>query len=87
MALALVVIQWILTIFLICLFVRVLLSYFPISYGTPMASVQRVVVGITDPVLAPVRRILPPVTLGGGGALDLSPIVVFFIILILRQVI
>jgi YggT family protein len=83
MGLAAEVIRLILSCFLICLFVRVILSYFPISYGTPMAKVQRVVGAITDPILGPVRRVVPPVSLGGGGVLDLSPVIVFIVIFIL----
>ena len=37
--------------------------------------VNKVVIVITDPVLAPVRRILPPARIG-GGAVDLSPLIV-----------
>ncbi len=81
------IIRLILLAFLVCLFVRVILSYFPISYGTPMAGVQRAVGAITDPVLAPVRRIIRPVSLGGGGVLDMSPIIVFIVIFILLTVI
>lgn len=83
MGLALVVVRLILLSFLVCLFVRVILSYFPISYGTPMAGVQRAVGAVTDPILAPVRRLVPPVTLGGGGVLDMSPVIVFVVVFIL----
>ena len=83
MDLAAEVVRWILSAFLVCLFVRVILSYFPISYGTPMAGVQRAVGAVTDPILAPVRRIVPPVNLGGGGVLDMSPVIVFVVCFIL----
>lgn len=39
-----------------------------------MAAVQRGVSRLVDPVLAPIRRMLPPVRIGGMG-LDLSPII------------
>lgn len=87
MGLAAEVIRLILLAFLVCLFVRVILSYFPISYGTPMAGVQRAVGAVTDPILAPVRRVIRPVSLGGGGVLDMSPIIVFIVIFILLTVI
>lgn len=83
MGLALDVIRLILSGFLLCLFVRVILSYFPISEGTPMAGVQRAVGAVTDPILAPVRRLVPPVNLGGGGVLDMSPVIVFVVVFIL----
>ncbi|MFY1695064.1 YggT family protein [Solwaraspora sp. WMMD791] len=40
---------------------------------------------LTEPVLAPVRRVLPPVRVG-GAAIDLSFIVVFVAIVIIRAV-
>lgn len=46
----------------------------------------RVLHAITEPVLAPVRRLLPPVRFG-GVALDLAFVVVFLVIVILRWVI
>jgi YggT family protein len=88
MDLAAEIIRLILTLFLLCLFARVLLSYFPISGGTAMASVQRAVGAVTDPVLTPVRRVLPPLSLGGSGAvLDMSPIIVFIVIFILLRIV
>lgn len=87
MGLAAEVIRLILLVFLICLFVRVILSYFPISFGTPMAGVQRVVGAVTDPILTPIRRVIRPVNLGGGGVLDMSPIIVFIVIFIILTII
>ena len=48
-----------------------------------MAGVQRVVGAVTDPVLTPVRKIVPPLNLGGGGVLDMSPVIVFVVVFIL----
>jgi uncharacterized protein YggT (Ycf19 family) len=87
MGLAVEVVRLILSAFLLCLFARVLLSYFPISHGTPMAAVQRAVGSITDPVLAPIRRIVPPGSLGGGGVLDMSPVILFVVIFICLSII
>ncbi len=57
------------------LFARILLSWFPISPDSPMATVFSVLYNVTEPVLGPVRRVLPPMAFGGMG-LDLSPIIV-----------
>ncbi len=70
----------VLNLFLLVLFVRVILSWFPISPGSGMASIYSVLYTITEPVLGPLRRALPPVGMGGMG-LDLSPIIVFFAII------
>ena len=78
MLLAEIVIRYVVSAFMIVLFARILLSYFPLSPGGPMETVSRFAGAVTDPVLQPVRRLLPPVSLGPSGAgLDLSPLVVF----------
>ena len=45
-----------------------------------VAQVWRIVNAITEPILRPIRRIIPPM-----GGLDLSPIVVFIIIFFLQN--
>lgn len=59
-------------LWLIAVFARILLSWFPVPPGGALASIFSVLYTITEPVLGPVRRVLPTV-----GMLDLSPIVVF----------
>jgi YggT family protein len=59
------------------LFPRALLSWFPAAPGSTLASVNAVLYRLTEPVLGPVRRLLPPVRAGGFG-IDLSFIIVFF---------
>jgi YggT family protein len=75
-----------LTLYLIILFARMILSWFPISPDGAMASISRFLYAVTEPVLAPLRAVLPPVQLGGMG-LDLSPMILFFIIILLLSVI
>ena len=72
-------------IYLIALIARIVLSWFPMSGEGFMASVQGLLFAVTEPVLAPLRAILPPVRLG-AVALDLSPIIVFIGIQILLSV-
>jgi YggT family protein len=62
-------------LYLIALFGRIILSWFPIEPGTAIASAYSFLFTITEPVLGPLRRALPPVRLGAMG-LDLSPIIV-----------
>ena len=66
-------------IYALIIFGRVILSWFPISPGSFLASVNGFLYTVTEPVLGPVRRIMPPLGVGGMG-LDLSPIIVFFVI-------
>ena len=58
------------------LFPRALLSWFPTTPGSALATVNHVLYRLSEPVLGPVRRILPPLQAGGMG-IDLSFIVVF----------
>lgn len=69
------IIYYVLQAYIIVIFARVILSWFPITPGTAMASVANVLHALTEPVLGPIRRILPPMRMGGMG-LDLSPIIV-----------
>jgi YggT family protein len=65
-------------LYLIAIFGRIILSWFPIEPGTPLATAFSFLFTITEPVLGPLRRVLPPVRMG-AMALDLSPIVVIFV--------
>ena len=58
-------------LFTYAIIARAILSFFPLSYGSPLATVASFLYRITEPVLAPVRRVLPPM-----GGIDLSPLVV-----------
>ena len=72
-------ISFLLQIYVYILFARVILSWFPISPDSPFAAVYRFLYAITEPVLGPIRRVMPGIGFGGMG-LDLSPIIVFFLI-------
>jgi YggT family protein len=75
-----------LTAYYLILIGRVILSWFPMQPGTAMAGVYDFLRRLTDPVLEPLRRVIPP--LGGGGmAIDLSPLVLFFGIFIIQRLI
>lgn len=52
------------------------MSWVRIEPGTPVASIYSAVFNLTEPVLGPLRRAIPPVRMG-MAALDLSPIIVF----------
>ena len=70
-------------LYIFVLFVRVVLSWFPINPNGPVGQVSRLVQAATDPVLVPVRRMLPNM-----GPLDLSPIVVWIVLsVIVRRLI
>ena len=73
-----------LTVYWVVLIVRVLSSFFRVPPSGPIRRLMDVVHGLTEPVLRPVRSMLPPLRMGGVG-LDLSPIIVFVVIGILTN--
>ncbi|MGB6057748.1 MAG: YggT family protein [Microthrixaceae bacterium] len=74
-----------LDIFMILIFARIILSWFPPGTGV-MDQIYRVTFTATEWIMGPLRRIIPPVRLG-AAALDLSPLVVIFGITIIQQII
>ena len=70
-------------IFLIMIIMSWLISFNVINTRNQfVASVWRVLNQNTEPILKPIRRIVPPV-----GGLDLSPLIVFVIIFFLQNLI
>lgn len=67
-------------LYVLVLFARAILSWFPYSHDSPLNPVRRVVFLLTEPVLAPFRRIIPPV-----GMFDLSFLVAFIVVELIVQ--
>jgi YggT family protein len=65
--------------------IRVLLSWINPDPFRPTLDhpLIRILYRITDPVLAPLRRIIPPI----GGTVDISPVVALIILEIARQIV
>ncbi|HLZ28054.1 MAG TPA: YggT family protein [Chloroflexota bacterium] len=61
----------------IAILVRVLLTWFPIDQSNPII---RLLFDVTEPVLAPFRRIIPRI-----GMFDLSPIAAMLVIQFVQQ--
>ena len=57
--------------------VRSLLSWFPIDREGP---VVQMIVAITEPVLEPLRRVIPPI-----GMMDLSPLVATIVLFMIAN--
>ena len=74
-------------VYMIIIFVRILLSWIPrIPYNPVLSTVINFITEVTDPYLRIFRRVIPPVG-GGGFALDLSPIIAIFVLIIARGII
>ena len=65
-------------LYLLAIFARIILSWFPLSPDSPLASVFSFLYTITEPILGPIRRALPPL-----GMFDLSPLIVLFAVRLL----
>jgi YggT family protein len=71
------IIRLLLQLFQIILLIRVLMTYFPqVDRSHPIV---RFIEQITEPVLAPVRQLIPP-----QQGIDFSPLVIFVIIFFLQ---
>ncbi len=74
-------------VYLVLIFIRIILSWVPrIPYNRYLAAFLKFVNDVTDPYLNLFRRILPPVRMG-PGALDLSPIVATFVLIIVSSIV
>jgi YggT family protein len=68
-----------LSLYLLLIFIRIIFSWAMISYSN---RVMRFLINATEPLLGPLRRIVPPL-----GMWDISPIVAFIIIWLFQQAI
>jgi YggT family protein len=74
-------------VYLILIFIRIIMSWIPrVPYNRTLDAVLGFVRDTTDPYLNLFRRFIPPVRLG-PGALDLSPIIATFVLLIVGGIV
>ncbi len=59
--------------------IRAILSWVNLD---PFNPIVQILTGITDPILEPIRRILPPAWRSG---IDISPIIAVFLLMFLRS--
>lgn len=73
------IIYYVLMIFQFILLARVLMTWIPnLDYSNPIV---RFLYNVTEPVLEPIRRLIP-----NQSGVDFSPLIVFLIIFVLLQV-
>ena len=68
-----------LTVFIVILVVRAVLSWFPIRPGTGLAQLNGILFDLTEWALRPMRQIIPPV-----GMFDISFMVLLIGLFLLR---
>ncbi|MBB4683095.1 YggT family protein [Amycolatopsis jiangsuensis] len=78
---------WVLTLFILVLVVRMVLDWTRLVTTGPawLGQARQFSHRVTEPVIAPVRRVLRPVR-AGGVAIDLAFTVVFFGAVIVRSI-
>jgi YggT family protein len=64
-------------VYSLILLVRVVMSWLTVNPRSPFVMLLH---GLTEPVLAPIRRVIPPM-----GGLDLSPMVLLIVLQFLRR--
>jgi YggT family protein len=80
-------VQTLVLVYLVLIFIRIIMSWIPrMPYNRALNAVLTFVSDVTDPYLNLFRRFIPPVRIG-PAALDLSPIVGIFLLIILQQVV
>ncbi len=69
----------ILNIYSFVLFGRAIMSWFDPTFSS---SIGRIIYDVTEPVIAPIRQVIPPI-----AGLDLSIMVTIFLVIILERLI
>jgi YggT family protein len=72
-------VQLLFDLYIIVLLARVLLSWVQLDPHNPLVNLIH---QLTEPLLAPIRRLLPQ-----SGALDFSPMIAFVVVLIAEQIV
>ena len=67
------------SIYILLIFMRIIFSWGMVGYGNRL---MRFLIDTTEPLLGPLRRMIPPL-----GKFDISPIVAFFILWLFQQAI
>lgn len=76
------IINLVFNVFYVLLLARIVLSWIRVDpYHPTWGSLVRFVYNATEPILGPVRRLLPPM-----GGLDFSPIIVLLVASLLKNV-
>lgn len=73
----------ILLLFQFAFFVRLVLGFFPIRVGSPAATLRGIAAVVTEPVVQPLRRAIPPLpgAMAGFGVAELAVLIGLAILL------
>lgn len=84
MAIVVKVLDIVISIYIFLLVARAILSWIPVRWPEPLRPIVVFIYDVTEFALGPLRRVLPTVPLGRGVGLDLSPLVLIFLLTVLR---
>ena len=73
-------------IYVLVIIIRIVLEWVPVDYDHPVGRFRSLLRTVTEPVLAPVRTLIPAVRMG-DLAIDVSPIVVVIALSVIAGVI
>jgi len=80
-------ISWVCQILIIILIARAILSwvvFYGRQYNSPISRIYNILSSITEPIVAPVRRLISRFI--NTGPIDIAPLATFFIILIISRI-
>ena len=69
------------TVLYFAILARVLVSWFNVSPGSPFMPILRLIYGITEPIMGPIRKVLPRT-----GMFDFSPVVALIVLHFIRVI-
>jgi YggT family protein len=67
-----------LSLLILAIFARSIISWFVRDERNPFV---RTLYDLTEPVLAPIRRVIPPI----GGMIDITPMIAIIVLVVIRQ--
>ena len=76
------IIWWCLAIYMWMIVARVIIGWLPVRWPPRVRPLIVLVYDLTEPVLSPLRRIIPSLPVASGVSLDLTPMVVIMVIVL-----
>ena len=73
-------------LFQLAFLLRLVLSFFPLTSESPFAAVRDVAVAVTDPVVWPIRRKVPPLP-GAMAGFGIAELVILVLIQIIASIV
>ncbi|MDD5603578.1 MAG: YggT family protein [Eubacteriales bacterium] len=77
-------IHWLIEVMKWTIFIRVIISWFPISRENPLI---KALYAVTEPILSPIRKLIAKSSFGNNMMFDFSPIIAFLILSLVGRMI